>query len=81
MDLRFALFERIARDSVLRRLLVNYADRLDDRGVLPGPAGDTCYLTMQWTTDNRTSTVFRGGVSDRSCARASASIGGVFVSR
>ena len=29
MDLRFALFERIARDSVLRRLLVNYADRLD----------------------------------------------------
>ena len=30
MDLRFALFERIARDSVLSRLLVNYADRLDD---------------------------------------------------
>jgi hypothetical protein len=41
MDLRFALFERIARDSMLRRLLVNYADRLDDRGVLPGRAGDT----------------------------------------
>jgi hypothetical protein len=55
MDLRFALFERIARDSMLRRLLVNYADRLDDRAFLPGPAGDTCYLTMQWTTDDRTS--------------------------
>ena len=50
MDLRFALFERIARDSVLRRLLVNYADRLDDRA----PVGDTCYLTVQWTTDDPT---------------------------
>ena len=29
MDFRFALFERIARDSVLSRLLVNYADRLE----------------------------------------------------
>ena len=60
MDLRFALFERIARDSVLSRLLVNYADRLDDRALLPGPAGDTCYLTMQWTTDDRTSTCSEG---------------------
>ena len=60
MDLRFALFERIARDSVLRRLLVNYADRLDDPAVLPGPTDDTCYLTMQWTTDDRTSTCPEG---------------------
>jgi hypothetical protein len=60
MDLRFALFERIARDSVLSRLLVNYADRLDDRGVLPGPARDTCYLTMEWTTGDRTSTCSEG---------------------
>jgi hypothetical protein len=60
VDLRFALFERIARDSMLRRLLVNYADRLDDRGVLPGRAGDTFYLTMQWTTDDRTSTCPEG---------------------
>jgi hypothetical protein len=36
MDLRFALFERIAQDSVLRRLLVNYADRLEDRALQPG---------------------------------------------
>jgi len=49
VDLRFALFERIVRDSVLRRLLVNYADRLD--AALPlGPTDDTCYLTMEWTT-------------------------------
>ena len=60
MDLRFAMFERIAQDSVLRRLLVNYADRLDDRAFLPGPTGDTCYLTMQWTTDDRTSTCPEG---------------------
>jgi hypothetical protein len=60
MDLRFALFERIARDSVLRRLLVNYADRLDDRVFLPEPAGDTCYLTMQWTSDHRTTTCSEG---------------------
>jgi hypothetical protein len=53
MDLRFALFERIARDSVLRRLLVNYADRLDGPVDLSGPAGDTCYLTIQWATDDR----------------------------
>ena len=56
MDLRFALFERIARDSVLGRLLVNYADRLDGPTDLSGPAGDTCYLTIQWATDDRTST-------------------------
>jgi hypothetical protein len=60
MDLRFALFERIARDSLLRRLLVNYADRLDDRALLPGPAGDTCYLTIQWTPDDGTSTCPHG---------------------
>ena len=56
MDLRFALFERIAQDSVLRRLLVNYADRLDDPAFPPGPTDDTCYLTMEWTTDDRTNT-------------------------
>jgi hypothetical protein len=54
MDLRFALFERIARDSLLSRLLVNYADRLDDSAILLGPTDDTCYLTMEWTTGDRT---------------------------
>jgi hypothetical protein len=54
MDLRFAVFERIARDDVLRRLLVNYADRLDDLPVLGEAANDTCYLTLEWATDDRT---------------------------
>ena len=44
MDLRFEVFELIARDEVLRRLLVNYADRLDGR-----PCDGTCYLALQWT--------------------------------
>ena len=59
VDLRFALCERIVRDSVLRRLLVNYADRLD--AALPlGPTDDTCYLTMEWTTGDPTRTSSEG---------------------
>ena len=54
MDLRLAVFDRIARDDVLRRLLVNYADRLDDLGFEGGPASDTCYLTLEWTAHDRT---------------------------
>ena len=54
MDLRFALFTRIARDDVLKRLLVNYADRLDDLAVGDGTASDTCYLTLEWSADDRT---------------------------
>jgi hypothetical protein len=49
MDLRLAVFERIAGDDLLRRLLVNYADRLDDLVGTGGPASDTCYLTLQWS--------------------------------
>ena len=60
MDLRFALFERIARDSLLSRLLVNYADRLDDSAFPLGPTADTCYLTMEWTTGDRTNTSSEG---------------------
>jgi len=52
MDLRLAVFDRIAGDDVLRRLLVNYADRLDDPAGA-GPASDTCYLTLQWSGDGR----------------------------
>ena len=54
MDLRFAVFTRIARDDVLKRLLVNYADRLDDLAVGDGTASDTCYLTLEWSADDRT---------------------------
>jgi hypothetical protein len=56
MDLRYAVFTRIARDDVLKRLLVNYADRLDDSAVGNGTASDTCYLTLEWTADDRTNT-------------------------
>src|SRR5688572_30052072 len=52
MDLRFAIFERIARDDTLRRLLVNYADRLDACAA-GGPADDTCYLTLEWADADR----------------------------
>jgi hypothetical protein len=54
VDLRFAVFTRIARDDVLKRLLVNYADRLDDLAVRDGTASDTCYLTLEWSADDRT---------------------------
>jgi hypothetical protein len=53
LDLRLAVLERIVRDDLLRRLLVNYADRLDDRVGTGGPASDTCYLTLQWSAGDR----------------------------
>jgi hypothetical protein len=52
MDLRFAVFERIARDDMLRRLLVNYADRLDACAA-GGPADGTCYITLQWADNDQ----------------------------
>jgi hypothetical protein len=52
MDLRFAIFKRIARDDMLRRLLVSYADRLDACAA-GGPADDTCYLTLQWADNDQ----------------------------
>jgi hypothetical protein len=53
MDLHFAVFTLIARDDVLKRLLVNYADRLDDLAVGGGTASDTCYLTLEWAAGDR----------------------------
>lgn len=47
MDLRFAVFELIARDAALRALLVNYADRVEEE-----PAPDvprTGFLALCWT--------------------------------
>jgi hypothetical protein len=52
MDLRFAIFKRIARDDMLRRLLVSYADRLDACAA-GGPADDTCYLTLEWADNDQ----------------------------
>ena len=58
MDLRLAVFERIVRDDLLRRLLVNYADRLDDPVGTGGPASDSCYLTLQWAAADRADAQF-----------------------
>jgi hypothetical protein len=55
MDLRFLAFELIARDDVLKRLLVNYADRLD--GVCAGEGTrESCYLALQWADCGRSAT-------------------------
>src|SRR3954462_11370094 len=54
VDLRFAVFTRIARDDVLKRLLVNYADRLDDPAVGDGPGSDPSSLPLEGAADDRT---------------------------
>jgi hypothetical protein len=50
VDLRFEVFNLIDRDSVLRSLLLSYADRLDGSHVPDGTAGGDCFLALQWTT-------------------------------
>jgi hypothetical protein len=46
MDLRFVVFNRIARDELLRRLLVNYADRVEaGAGRRTGAGG---FLALTW---------------------------------
>jgi hypothetical protein len=46
MDIRFAVFNLVARDVLLRTLLVNYADRLDS-GAVTAPS-ESCFLVMRW---------------------------------
>jgi hypothetical protein len=46
MDVRFAVFNLVARDVLLRTLLVNYADRLDS-GAEAAPS-ESCFLVMRW---------------------------------
>jgi hypothetical protein len=53
MDIRFAAFELIARDSGLRALLVNYADHVEHDRNQDGPAPDACFVALQWTGDDR----------------------------
>lgn len=55
MDLRFAAFELIARDSGLRALLVSYADHVEHDRDRDGPAPDACFVALQWTGDERAS--------------------------
>ncbi|WP_219415977.1 hypothetical protein [Pseudonocardia nigra] len=49
MDLRFAVFDLIARDTGLRALLVNYADRVEGGRSQDGTAADACFLVLEWT--------------------------------
>jgi hypothetical protein len=49
MDLRFVAFDLIARDSGLRALLVNYADRVEYGHPPDGTATDSCFLALKWT--------------------------------
>ncbi|TQM14743.1 hypothetical protein [Pseudonocardia kunmingensis] len=53
MDLRFAAFELITRDAVLRALLVNYADRIDQARVPEPPAPASCFLALAWSGSDR----------------------------
>jgi hypothetical protein len=46
MDVRFAVFNLVARDVLLRTLLVNYADRLDSGA--DAAASESCFLVMRW---------------------------------
>jgi hypothetical protein len=55
MDLRFAVFNLIFRDAVLRTLLVNYADRVES-GCLPERAWTgACYVELTWTDNDAAS--------------------------
>jgi hypothetical protein len=53
MDLRFTAFELITRDAVLRKLLVNHADRLEHGPAPDGRGTDACFLALQWSADDR----------------------------
>jgi hypothetical protein len=53
MDLRFAAFALIARDSGLRALLVSYADHVEHDPDRDGPAPEACFVALQWTGDDR----------------------------
>src|SRR4051812_35274570 len=55
MDLRFAVFNLIFRDAVLRSLLVNYADRVES-GCLPERTWTgACYVELKWADNDSAS--------------------------
>lgn len=53
MDLRFVAFDLIARDSGLRALLVNHADRVEHVCGAGGRAPDTCFMALDWACGDR----------------------------
>jgi hypothetical protein len=54
MDLRFATFDLIFRDVVLRPLLVNYADRLEHGHASAGVPVSSCFVRLRWTAERST---------------------------
>jgi hypothetical protein len=48
MDVRFAAFVRITRDSGLRSMLVSYADRLDHERTGTGTTPESCFVVLRW---------------------------------
>jgi hypothetical protein len=55
MDLRFAVFNLIFRDAVLRTLLVNYADRVESRCLPERTWTGACYVELTWTDNDAAS--------------------------
>jgi hypothetical protein len=54
MDLRFATFDLIYHDAVLRPLLVNYADRLEHGHAWQGVPVSSCFVRLRWTAQRST---------------------------
>jgi hypothetical protein len=49
VDIHFTVFNLLYRDPVLRRLLINYADRVEHSKVSgQEPAATSCFLTLKW---------------------------------
>lgn len=48
-DVRLTVFTMLYRDRVLRRLLLNHADRLDDLPARGTTAVDQCVLVLRWS--------------------------------
>ena len=54
MDLRLVAFNLIVRDATLRTLLANFARLLEAQGA-PGNRAESCFVSLRWTVDERTS--------------------------
>ena len=77
MDVRFVVFDLIARDATLRTLLANYARLLRAEGS-PGNGAEPCFVSLRWADDERTSAAASSELlrvqvhvsRDDSCSRA-----------
>ena len=51
MDLRFATFDLVYRDVVLRPLLVNYANHLERGRASECVPGSSCFVRLRWAAE------------------------------